>query len=63
MKNIEYTSDRVNIVRCKDCRYSEIFTDTTTAKTPLKCRDIRYGGVFPEWYCEHGERKNKDEIN
>lgn len=57
MTNVEYTSDRVNVVRCKDCKYSDVIYDTTTDTMPLKCLNIRYGGVLPDWYCEHGERR------
>ena len=52
--------DIVRVVRCRDCKYSDTFTDTTTATTPLKCLNIRYGGVYPDWYCEHGERRDSE---
>ena len=54
------TIDAVPVVRCKDCKYSDTFADTTTATTPLKCLNIRYGGVYPDWYCEHGKRRDDE---
>lgn len=52
--------DAVPVIRCRDCKYSDTFADTTTATTPLKCLNIRYGGVYPDWYCEHGERRESE---
>lgn len=55
------TIDAVPVVRCRDCKYSDTFTpDCTEATFPLKCLSIRYGGVYPNWFCEHGERKDGD---
>ena len=45
------------VVYCKDCKHSDTFSsDCTEATSPLKCLSVRYGGVFPHWFCEHGER-------
>lgn len=45
------------VVYCKDCKHSDTFgSDCTEATFPLKCLSVRYGGVFPHWFCEHGER-------
>lgn len=49
--------DAVPVVRCSECKYSDTIYDTATYAMPLKCLNIRYGGVMPDWYCEHGERK------
>ena len=39
------TIDAVPVVRCRDCKYSDIFfPDSTEAVMPLKCLNIRYGG-------------------
>ena len=44
------------VVTCENCKYSDIFTPNCTEATfPLKCLSIRYGGVYPNWFCEHGE--------
>lgn len=53
--------DMVHVVRCKDCKYSDVIYNTTLDTMPLKCLNIRYGGVMPDWYCEHGERRYDDE--
>lgn len=48
------------LIRCKDCKYSDTFSDMTAEPhSQLKCLGIRYGGVEPMWYCEHGERKEE----
>lgn len=48
------------LVRCKDCKYSDTFSDMTAEPhSQLKCLGIRYGGVEPMWYCEHGKRKEE----
>ena len=52
-----YVSDVVPVVRCRDCKYSDVIYETTSDTMPLKCLNIRYGGVLPDWYCEHGERR------
>lgn len=58
MTDIVRTSDRVDVVRCKDCKHSDTFYTTTKDTMPLKCIGIRYGGVQPDWYCEHGEKRD-----
>lgn len=51
--------DRVSVVRCKDCIHADIFPIAKEKpEAPLKCLDIRYGGVFPNWFCERGERRD-----
>lgn len=48
------------VVLCKDCIHSDIFApDCTEATFPLKCLLIRYGGVCPDWFCEHGEKREE----
>ena len=48
------------LIRCKDCKYSDTFSDMTAEPhSQLKCLGIRYGGVEPMWYCEHAERKEE----
>ena len=54
------TVDAIPVIRCKDCKYSDTFSDMTAEPhSQLKCLGIRYGGVEPMWYCEHGERKEE----
>ena len=50
----------VPVVRCKDCRWSDTYPDMSDATMPLKCLGTRYGGVYPDWYCEHGERRGEE---
>ena len=45
------------IVRCVDCVHSDTFPKGADNDMPLKCLGIRYGGVMPDWYCEHAERR------
>ena len=48
------------VVLCRDCKHSDTFApDCTEATFPLKCLSIRYGGVYPNWFCEHGEKSEE----
>ena len=58
MLEVQPAVDAVPVVRCRNCKYSDVIYDTTLDTMPLKCLDIRYGGVMPDWYCEHGERRD-----
>ena len=54
----EPTADVVPVVRCKECKHSDTFPVCGEHYSfPLKCLSIRYGGVFEDWFCEHGERR------
>ena len=48
------------IIRCKECRHSDIYPKDSDADMPLKCLGIRYGGVMPDWFCEHAERREDE---
>lgn len=49
----------VEVVRCRECKWSDTFSDITAEPhSPLKCLGIRYGGVNEDWFCEHGERRD-----
>lgn len=53
-------ADVREVVTCGECKYADSFSPTCTEATfPLKCLSIRYGGVYPNWFCEHGERAQK----
>jgi len=57
-----YFEDKIvdELIRCKDCRYSDTYPASGEIhEMPLKCLGIRYGGVMPDWYCEHAERKEE----
>ena len=48
------------IVRCKDCKYSDMFQQTAgDATMPLKCLAGRYGGIKPDGYCDQGKRRTE----
>lgn len=53
------------VIRCKDCVHSDTFPKGADNDMLLKCLGIRYGGVMPDWYCEHAERREEghDEID
>lgn len=53
----ELPSAQSEVIRCKDCVHSDAFSEGADNDMPLKCLGIRYGGVMPDWYCEHAERK------
>lgn len=53
-------SAQLEIIRCKDCVHSDTFPEDADNDTPLKCLGIRYGGVMPDWYCEHAERRTDE---
>ena len=48
-----YTSDRVDVVRCRDCRWGVACRDmiccTGTARAPMALVD-------PDWYCADGTK-------
>lgn len=56
-----FASAQPDIIRCKDCKHSDTFPENADNDMPLKCLGIRYGGVFPDWYCEHAERRQNDD--
>ena len=51
---------QTEIITCKDCVHSDTFPEGADNDMPLKCLDIRYGGVMPDWYCEHAERRTDE---
>lgn len=62
-----YTSDVVNVVRCKDCKYYEVkdyfFEDTPilAASDVPTCHKWSEGCVTnPNGYCHLGERRDGD---
>ena len=50
------TADAVEVVRCKDCKHSDVFD------TLLYCEHTRglAGSVLPDGFCYLGERRNND---
>lgn len=48
------------VINCGECKHSDTFSpDCAEATFPLKCLSIRYGGVYPNWFCEHGEKREE----
>lgn len=64
MDNLTRTSDRVDVVRCKDCAYrirDAVFTGPDGDKY-MRCRRFPATEVFRDaFYCAHGERKENDD--
>ena len=65
MNNVEYTSDRVNVVRCRDCKYGE-FDANSEGEDMVLCNNKHNPVGFdcwlmpPEWFCADGERREPD---
>lgn len=57
LKEYDSAQSKVEVVRCGECKYSDTFPEVADSSMPLKCLNIRYGGVYPDWYCEHGQRR------
>ena len=50
MKNVVYTSERVDVVRCRDCEYKRRGGCVLTL-------DGKYNG--DDWFCADGKRRNE----
>ena len=66
MTNAEYTSDRVNVIRCRDCKYFEVKDHWADfGKVPILVSDVptchKWGDgeckTSPDGYCFLGERR------
>lgn len=54
--------DVVNVVRCKDCKYTEMIVDII-GNPQLYCRHHRYyPNVDFDDFCSWGKRKEKDDV-
>lgn len=49
----------IEVVRCGECKYSDTYSGEEDCEMPLKCLSIRYGGVYPDWFCEHGKYREE----
>ena len=59
-KGVYTAADVRPVILCRDCKHSDTFAPECTESTfPLKCLSIRYGGVYPDWFCEHGEKREE----
>ncbi len=64
MDSIEYTSDRVNVVRCRDCAFGEMAKnghgeDIVICKNP-DSPALEQFAIMPDWFCADGERRDAD---
>jgi len=58
MKNVVKTSDRVDVVRCRDCKYYE----GENALVLFPCKLNGSGCAHkPDWFCADGERKEDED--
>ena len=58
VENVSKTSDRVDVVRCKDCVHWGKPFDTFCGEAVAYCEMFSERDAFRErFYCEHGERK------
>lgn len=54
MQNVVKTSDRIDVVRCRDCEYYE----GKDAPVLFPCKLNGSGAAAnPDWYCADGKRK------
>ena len=61
-----YTSDVVNVVRCKDCKFGKLCIDVDGHRL-IQCTNTKYPTANVEtwpleldWYCAGGERRDGD---
>ena len=53
--NVEYTSDMVRVVRCRNCKYY----DAEPGGDVMMCYE-GLGWTQPDDYCSNGERREND---
>lgn len=62
---VEKSSDRINVVRCRDCKYGESETNDE-GEDMFMCNNkynpvgLAYWLMPPEWFCADGERREPD---
>jgi len=65
MKNVVYTSERVDVVRCRDCKYAHLTYDGEVKycdiiSMPDSEGDYGYALYLPgDWFCADGERRDE----
>ena len=53
-------ADMVSVVRCKDCRFSEIFQNDSSGVMAMYCRAFTFERMVAEDdYCSYGERREE----
>ena len=58
MTNVEYTSDRVNVVRCKDCTSWEADWKPNNAQDGEHFCPMVSLVTRGDWFCADGERRD-----
>ena len=58
--------DAVEVVRCKDCKFSDMYCFGSSSQVTLACLDIEEDGfiraataVPPDFFCANGERRSE----
>ena len=64
MKNVVYTSERADVVRCRDCVYG-CLSKNARGEDKVFCENPDFEGMDylvnePDWYCADGKRRNED---
>lgn len=55
-----YQSAQAELVRCKDCRFSEIFQNDSSGVMAMYCRAFTFERMVAEDdYCSYGERREE----
>jgi predicted nucleic-acid-binding Zn-ribbon protein len=55
--------DSVEVVRCKDCRFSEIFQNDSSGVMAMYCRAFTLDRMIAEDdFCSYGERREESEV-
>ena len=73
MKNVVYTSERVDVVRCKDCKYRIVnenagkegfmALDAMCALDTDDPYELGRNAEDPDWFCADGDRRDENGEN
>ena len=59
MKNVVYTSERVDVVRCGQCKWDKPYGKLIGCDNE-NCGHSPASLVDVDWFCADGERRNDD---
>ena len=59
MRNVVYASDRVDVVRCGDCRWGKPYGKLIGCENE-NCGHSPASLVDADWFCADGERRDED---
>ncbi len=54
--------DRVEVVRCKDCKYATVWTTRNGGNGGLSCESLLSMDVDEDFFCAFGEMKEKESV-